>query len=83
LGSYFKFLLFTYTKRLKVANGMARCSWNCVYVNYSCIVHYEAQPNVRFEVMILSDMKVIIILEAIYNDCWTLNIKLLVGLTFD
>jgi hypothetical protein len=56
-------------------NGMTKCSWN--------IVHYGAQPNVRFEVMILDDMKVNIVLEAIYNDCQTFSIKLLVGWTFD
>jgi hypothetical protein len=50
---------------------------------YNCIVHYGAQPNVRFEVMILNDMKVTIVLEAIYNDYQTFNIKLLVGWTFD
>jgi hypothetical protein len=50
-------------------DGMGRYSWNCVYVSYNYTVHYGAQPNVRFEVMILNDMKVTIVLEAIYNAC--------------
>jgi hypothetical protein len=70
---------------LKNNNKQMGCqdSWNCVYVSYNYTIHYGAQPNVRFEIMILNDMKVTIVLETIYNDCQTFSIKLLVGWTFD